>query len=38
MTLDLYSHLFPDRLDDIADRMDRAGCAPQWMMRRTPGH
>jgi integrase len=28
MTLDLYGHLFPDRLDDIADRMDRAACAP----------
>jgi integrase len=24
MTLDLYGHLFPDRLDEIADRMDRA--------------
>lgn len=28
MTLDLYSHLFPDRLDDIADRMDAAVSAP----------
>lgn len=28
MTLDLYSHLFPDRLDDIADRMDMAVSAP----------
>lgn len=28
MTLDLYGHLFPDRLDEIADRMDQAVCAP----------
>ncbi len=28
MTLDLYGHLFPDRLNDIADRMDREACAP----------
>jgi integrase len=28
MTLDLYGHLFPDRLDDLADRMDSAVCAP----------
>ena len=28
MTLDLYGHLFPDRLDDLADRMDAAVCAP----------
>jgi integrase len=28
MTLDLYGHLFPDRLDEIADRLDRAACAP----------
>ncbi|GAA5156388.1 MULTISPECIES: tyrosine-type recombinase/integrase [Amycolatopsis] len=28
MTLDLYGHLFPDRLDEIADRMDRAASAP----------
>jgi integrase len=28
MTLDLYGHLFPDRLDDVADRMDRAVRAP----------
>jgi integrase len=28
MTLDLYGHLFPDRLDDLADRMDAAACAP----------
>lgn len=28
MTLDLYGHLFPDRLDEIADRMDRAVCDP----------
>ncbi|GEL27083.1 hypothetical protein PSU4_60370 [Pseudonocardia sulfidoxydans NBRC 16205] len=26
--LDLYGHLFPDRLDDLADRMDSAACAP----------
>jgi len=28
MTLDLYGHLFPDRLDVLADRMDSAACAP----------
>jgi hypothetical protein len=28
MTLDLYGHLFPDRLDELADRMDDAVCAP----------
>ena len=28
MTLDRYGHLFPDRLDEIADRMDRAVRAP----------
>lgn len=28
MTLDLYGHLFPDRLNDVADRMDAAACAP----------
>lgn len=28
MTLDLYGHLFPDRLDEIADRMDLAAGAP----------
>ena len=22
MTLDLYGHLFPDQLDDVADRLD----------------
>ncbi|GAA4775647.1 hypothetical protein GCM10023200_05280 [Actinomycetospora chlora] len=27
-TLDLYGHLFPDRLDELADRFDRAVCAP----------
>ena len=33
-TLDLYGHLFPDRLDEVADRMDgsasasRSACAP----------
>lgn len=29
LTLDLYGHLFPDRLDDLADRMDAAVCAPE---------
>jgi hypothetical protein len=24
MTLDLYGHLFPDQLDEIADRLDAA--------------
>ena len=28
MTLDLYGHLFPDRMGDLADRMDSAACAP----------
>lgn len=28
MTLDLYGHLFPDRLNDVADRMDLAVRAP----------
>ncbi|WP_433784652.1 tyrosine-type recombinase/integrase [Actinomycetospora sp. CA-101289] len=28
LTLDLYGHLFPDRLDDLADRMDAAVSAP----------
>ncbi|MHA6797770.1 tyrosine-type recombinase/integrase [Bounagaea algeriensis] len=28
LTLDLYGHLFPDRLDDIADRLDSAACEP----------
>lgn len=25
MTLDLYGHLFPDQLDDVADRLDLIG-------------
>ena len=29
LTLDRYGHLFPDRLDDLADRMDAAVCAPE---------
>ena len=28
LTLDLYGHLFPDRLDELADRFDDAVCAP----------
>ena len=24
MTLDLYGHLFPDQLDEVADRLDAA--------------
>lgn len=28
MTLDLYGHLFPDRLDELADRFDDAPSAP----------
>ena len=27
MTLDLYGHLFPDQLDDVADRLDSIGRA-----------
>lgn len=26
MTLDLYGHLFPDKLDELADRLDDAVC------------
>ena len=29
LTLDLSGHLFPDRLGDLADRMDAGVCAPQ---------
>ena len=29
LTLDLYGHLFPDRLYDLADRMDEAACVHQ---------
>lgn len=28
LTLDLYGHLFPDKLDELADRFDDAVCAP----------
>jgi integrase len=28
MTLNLYGHLFPDQLDDLADRMVAPACAP----------
>jgi hypothetical protein len=27
MTLDVYGHLFPDQLDDVADRLDVIGRA-----------
>jgi hypothetical protein len=27
MTLDLYGHLYPDRLDEVADRLDAAARA-----------
>jgi hypothetical protein len=27
MTLDLYGHLFPDQLDEVADRLDAAARA-----------
>ena len=27
MALDLYGHLFPDQLDDVADRLDVIGLA-----------
>lgn len=27
MTLDLYGHLFPDHLDDVADHLDTIGRA-----------
>ena len=36
MTLDLYGHLFPDRLDELADRFDDAVCAPD--VPREPTH
>jgi integrase len=29
MTLDLYGHLFPDQLDDVADRLDVIGRAAE---------
>jgi integrase len=28
MTLDLYGHLLPDKLDELADRFDDAVCVP----------
>lgn len=34
MTLDLYGHLFPDRLDDLADRRASTVCAPDGPPRR----
>lgn len=33
LTLDLYGHLFPDRLDDIADRLDSAAGDPDVIQR-----
>lgn len=36
MTLDLYGHLFPDRLDELADRFDDAVCAPDVPPEPTP--
>jgi integrase len=36
MTLDLYGHLFPDRLDEPADRFDDAVCAPDVPPEPTP--
>jgi hypothetical protein len=35
MTLDQYGHLFPDDLDDVADKMDDlvSGCAQNVPMR-----
>lgn len=35
MTLDLYGHLFPDQLDEVADRMDAA--ARSLVYRCVPG-
>ena len=39
MTLDQYGHLFPDDLDDVADKMDdlASGCA-QNVPKREAGH
>jgi integrase len=36
MTLDLYGHLFPDRLDELADRFDDAVSAPDVPPEPTP--
>jgi hypothetical protein len=33
MTLDLYGHLFPDQLDDVADRLDVIGRAAADFLR-----
>jgi hypothetical protein len=41
MTLDLYGHLFPDQLDDVADRLDvigREAAANLADLLRTNGH
>jgi hypothetical protein len=37
MTLDLYGHLLPDRLDDVAERMDlMARAADGWNATSAP--
>ena len=33
MSLDLYGHLFPDQLDDVADRLDVIGRAAAATLR-----
>jgi hypothetical protein len=41
MTLDLYGHLFPDQLDEVADRLDVIGRAAAENLAdslRTNGH
>jgi hypothetical protein len=37
MTLDLYGHLFPDQLDDVADRLDVIGRAAADYLRSGDG-
>ena len=36
MTLDLYGHLFPDQLDEVADRLDAAARAVVYPGRHHP--
>jgi hypothetical protein len=37
MTLDLYGHLFPDQLDQVADRLDAAARAVVYPSQHHPG-
>ncbi|HEY2299945.1 MAG TPA: hypothetical protein VGH43_19640 [Jatrophihabitans sp.] len=38
MTLDLYGHLFPDQLDEVAERLDRAARDQMALPTRLPRH